>query len=253
MEQKNNKKVKIILIVLVLIVAISLISIGLISYFNSKVTGKNDLGLGSETPIGNVNQEVIEAVQEGRNLQNELKNINATYTDAACWLKIPGTNVDTPVFKSKDNDRYLRHDRDNKKTKWGETFLDFRSDVNNMDNMSHFIIYGHNTETNDHFTPILNYKKKDFFKNHQIIEMSTLKGNYKWQVFTVYVTDSDFFYIDTKFADKTEYGEFLKTLKSKSLYDTNINISGDDTLLTLSTCDYSLKNGRFVVQAKLVK
>ena len=33
----------------------------------------------------------------------------------------------------------------------------------------------------------------------------------------------------------------------------NIEISKEDTILTLSTCDYSKTNGRFVVQAKLIK
>ena len=46
--------------------------------------------------------------------------------------------------------------------------------------------------------------------------------------------------------------EFLITVKSKSMYDTNQDITENDTILTLSTCDYTRKNGRFVVQCKLI-
>lgn len=245
-KEKSDTK-KTILIIAAIILAVILITVGLISYFTSH---KKDLGVG--TPVGDVNKEVTESTQEGRDLQKEIKELNAKYPDVKAWLKVPGTGIDFPIFQSTNNDRYLRHDRDNVKTKWGETFLDYRCNIDNMDNMSHFIIYGHNTEVDSHFTPLLNYKNKDFFNTHQVIEMSTLNGNYRWQIFSVYVTDIDFFYIDTTFADLNEYGEFLSTLKGKSMYNTNVQVSSSDTILTLSTCDYTRKNGRFVVQAKLI-
>ena len=37
------------------------------------------------------------------------------------------------------------------------------------------------------------------------------------------------------------------------MYNTDIDVNSNDTILTLSTCDYSVDDGRFVVQAKLVK
>ena len=243
--KKNNKRT--ILIIILIVIAVALITAGCIWYFSSKLNNEDN------KYIGDINQEVTDSTQEGRNLQEEIQKLNDKYSDAIAWVKVPGTSIDTAVFKTTNNDRYLRNDRDNKVTDWGETFMDYRCDINNMTDKSHFIIYGHNTETDDHFTPLLNYKNKDFFDKHQIIEMSTIKGNYKWQVFTVYVTDTEDFYIDTKFENANEYREFLNTAKSKSMYDTNQTISESDTILTLSTCDYSRKNGRFVVQCKLVK
>ena len=47
--------------------------------------------------------------------------------------------------------------------------------------------------------------------------------------------------------------EILDSLKEKSMYNTDIDVNSNDTILTLSTCDYSVDDGRFVVQAKLVK
>lgn len=240
----NNKKK--IIIIIAIILGVVLLTFGCIWYFKSKVSNPVE-------PIGDINADVIESVEEGRNLQNEIKAINEKYSDAIAWIKVPGTTIDTVVFQSDDNDRYLRNDRDNVTTKWGETFMDYRCNIDNMTDKSHFIIYGHNTETDDHFTPLMNYKNKEFFNEHQIIEMSTLKGNYRWQIFTVYVTDTEFFYIDTNFADANEYKEFLNSVKSKSIYNTNQDISENDTILTLSTCDYTRTNGRFVVQCKLIK
>lgn len=250
MDEKNEKNKKIIKIVVILIL-IALIGYGAY-YLKERISNKN-AGVTQEQLIGDTNKEVISSEGQGVNLQEEILALNLKYPDAIAWLMIPGTSIDMPIFQSKDNERYLRNDRDNVKTKWGETFLDYRSDINNMDNMSHFIIYGHNTEVDSHFTPLINYKNEKFLNDHNTIEMSTIKGNYKWQIFSVYTTDTNDFYIDTSFTDLNDYGNFLNTLKSKSLFDTKVSISSSDTVLTLSTCDYVKTNGRFVVQAKLIK
>lgn len=249
-ENKINSK-KIIQIVALLAVA-ALIVYGAI-YLKQRISTPVEGSISEEQLVGDVSKEVIGSEAQGINLQEEILALNIQYPDAVSWLMIPGTSVDMPVFKATNNDRYLRHDRDNVKTKWGETFMDYRNDINNMDNMSHFIIYGHNTEVDSHFTPTLNYKNEKFLNDHKVIEMATVKGNFKWEIFSVYVTDTDFFYIDTVFADKNDYGNFLSTIKGKSMFDTKVSIDSNDTILTLSTCEYSRPNGRLVVHAKLVK
>jgi sortase B len=252
MEDKNDKIRKVVKIAVILII-IALIAFGAY-YLKEKISNKNvDDGISEEQLIGDTNKAVIGSEGQGINLQEEILALNLQYPDAIAWLMVPGTSIDMPIFKSTDNSRYLRNDRDNITTKWGETFMDYRSDINKMDGMSHFIIYGHNTEVDSHFTPLLNYKNEKFLNEHKIIEMSTIKGNFKWEIFSAYTTDTNFFYIDTVFADANDYGTFLNTLKSKSMYDTKTTISSTDTILTLSTCDYVKTNGRYVVQAKLVK
>lgn len=245
-ENKKNK-----------IIAISVIALGFIiillaiyMYF-SKADRKE---AGSDYSIGDLTKEVKTSDQEGRSLIDELNEINKTYKDAVLWIKVPGTSIDTPVFKSNDNDRYLRNDRDNNTTRWGENFLDYTCDVNKIgDVMQHYIVYGHNTEVDTRFTPLLNYKNQEFYNTHKEIEFANLRSKYKFEIFSVYQTTTDFYYIDTDFKDEEEFGKFVNSLKEKSDYDTGIEVSKDDTILTLSTCDYSISDGRYVVHAKLVK
>jgi len=250
MDEKMERNKKIVKVVIILMV-IALIACGAY-YLKEKISNKNS-DVTEEQLVGDANKEVIDSEGQGINLQEEVLALNLQYPDAVAWLMVPGTSIDMSIFQSKDNERYLRNDRDNVTTKWGETFLDYRSDINNMDKTSHFIIYGHNTEVDSHFTPLLNYKNEKFLNEHKIIEMSTIKGNYKWEIFAAYTTDTDFFYIDTVFADLNDYGSFLNTIKSKSAIDTKVSVTSSDTILTLSTCDYVKTNGRYVVQAKLVK
>jgi len=253
MIEEKDAKIKKVIKIAVILVVIALIVAGSF-YLKDRFSKKNvDDSISKEQLIGDANKEVIGSEGQGINLQEEILALNLKYPDAIAWLMVPGTSIDMPIFKSADNTRYLRNDRDNNTTKWGETFMDYRSDINNMNNMSHFIIYGHNTEVDSHFTPLLNYKNEKFLNEHKIIEMATIKGNFKWEIFSTYTTDTDFFYIDTVFSDLNDYGNFLNNVKSKSMFDTKVSISSSDTILTLSTCDYVKKNGRFVVQAKLVK
>ena len=199
-------------------------------------------------------KKVTDSRQENRNLQEEIKKVNETYKEAKAWLKVPGTSIDSAVYQSTDNDRYLRNDKDNVQTRWGENFLDYRCNLDNITNpMQNYIIYGHNTEIDTRFTPLLEYKDKTFFDDHQIIELATLNGYYRFQVFAAYQTTTDFYYIDTNFKDAKDFESFVNSLKEKSTYDNNVEVTSEDTILTLSTCDYSIENGRFVVHAKLLK
>ena len=239
-----------VFIILTLVLAVLVISLSLFFYF-SKSDRKE---LGKDYTVGDLSQEVVDSQTEGRDLVQDISNINLKYKDAVAWLKVLGTSIDTPVFKAEDNERYLRNDRDNLTTRWGENFLDYTCDLNNIDKENqHYIVYGHNTEVDTRFTPLLNYKNNAFYQTHQIIEFATLENVYKFQIFSAYKTTTDFYYIETDFKDKEEFGTFVKSLKDKSEYDTGINVTQDDVILTLSTCDYSIENGRYVVHAKLVK
>lgn len=253
-NKKNNVGFIILTVVIALMLIIGIAAFILNNIFSNKKLEKPGEELGYDIFIGDENAQVTTSVDESRNLVEEIKSINVTYKDAVAWLKIPGTTIDYPIFQATDNIRYYRQDRDGVTKKWGETYLDYRCNLNTLkNNMTNIIIYGHNTETDNRFTPLLNYKKQEFYNTHKYIELATLEGIYKYEIFTVYSTDTKFYYIDTVFENDVVYNNFLKSLVDKSRYATGVEVISQDSILTLSTCDYSKKDGRFVVHAKLVK
>ena len=254
MEENNNNKKKIIIIVCVVIAILLLI--GGAVFLRSKLANKPTETLTTQELIGDPTKEVIDSKGQGINLQEEALALSLQYSDVVGWLMVPGTSIDTPIFQSADNDRYLRKNRDNVYTGWGETFLDYVCDINKVDSpYAHYIIYGHNTGKQEDicFNSLLNYKNEEFLKNHKYIEFSTINENYKWEIFSVYVTDTNDFYIDVTFSDDADYMSFLNARKAKSIFNTGVEVTKDDKILTLSTCDYTRTDGRFVVMAKLVK
>ena len=247
----ENKK-KNIIIICSIILGVILIALGICLYVFNKATPKDEV----EEPKQAVEELITTDDEDGaRDLKNELIALNATYSDAVAWIVIPGTNIDTPIFQAKDNNRYLRTDRDGNATSWGETFMDYDSKVD-LSGYTNLVVYGHNTTTDDHFTPLEKYLDKAFYDQNKVIYMSTVNGNYKWKIFSVFKTTGDNyndFYIDTNFENDNDFNTFVSYFKSKSIYDTSVEVSKDDDILTLSTCEYTQNNGRLVIMAKLVK
>jgi len=57
------------------------------------------------------------------------------------------------------------------------------------------------------------------------------------------------YYYYTDLADKDDFDYYVKNVKERALYDTGVDAEWGDDLITLSTCSYHVKNGRFVVVA----
>lgn len=65
-------------------------------------------------------------------------------------------------------------------------------------------------------------------------------------------TDIFKYYNFAKIRNKDEYDKYIEGMKKISLYFTNIEANYGEQLITLSTCEYSQENGRFVVVAKKI-
>lgn len=105
------------------------------------------------------------------------------------------------------------------------------------------------------FNSLKNFLDKDFFDSHKIVKFDTLYESYDAEVFAVYNTTTDFDYIQTDFSSEEAFESLLDEIQKKSKYHTDIDLTADDQIITLSTCDYLLdpNKGRLVVHAKLVK
>ena len=87
--------------------------------------------------------------------------------------------------------------------------------------------------------------------NNYVINFSMYDYNTSWLVFSTYIADNEKYYIKTSFSSDDEYMNFLNTIKSRSVYNYNIDINENDHIMTLSTCYTNDK--RIVLHAKLIK
>ena len=211
-------------------------------------------GLLNKIEISNENKENNQTERISKII--ELKKINK---EVVGWLEISGTNINYPVCQSENNDYYLNHTYDGKINSNGSIFLDKSYDfLKPSDNL---LIYGHRNKNGLMFDELIKYKDKEFEQEHNIIRFTTDTEDCEYEIMYVfksrvyYQDENDvfryYYFINAK--NEEEYKYFMDECKKISLYDTGIEAQYGEQLLTLSTCEYSQKNGRFVIVAKKVK
>ncbi|WP_397370866.1 class B sortase [Paenibacillus anseongensis] len=171
--------------------------------------------------------------------------------DTVGWLQIGDTQIDYPVVQASDNDYYLSRNYEREPMETGSIFMDFRNHASGDER--HTIIYGHRMKNGSMFGDLKKYLDPAFFQSHRTFFYESLHQFYRVDIFAVYYTTTEFNYIQTDFGDDDEYASFLHAIQNRSIYETNEALTASDSILTLSTCDYTLdsKEGRLVIHGKL--
>ena len=195
--------------------------------------------------------------QPAKEVLDEYKSLVKENKKLIGWVKIDDTNIDYPVMQTTDNEYYLTHNMNQENDRNGAIFLDKDCDV--LKPSTNYIIYGHHMRSGKMFGGLDKYEKESYYKDHPYIQFDTIyeKGFYEvMYVFRsrVYREDEIVFkyyqFIDAN--SEQEFDSYMDEMAAISLYDTGVTAQYGDQLLTLSTCDYQEKNGRFVVVAKKI-
>lgn len=236
------KKKYIYLINIIILLLVILSSIGISVYkYNTNVKNKQ---------VDSKNIEIIK--EEKIDYQEELNKVKNEYNnnDIVGILSIEDTNFNEIVMQSTDNDYYLEHTVYHESNWRGQTFLDYRNNINDSDKL---ILYGHNSNYyNLPFKIFENYYDESYYKEHKYLYLQTDKSIYKYEIFSVYVEVSDWdYYNKIKFNTKDEYYNHILKLKNKSMYDTLVNINENDKILIIQTCstkkEYSNYENKFLL------
>lgn len=177
--------------------------------------------------------------------------------DLAGWLSIEGTVINYPVMQTgkKNPDFYLHNDFEKKESDHGTLFVDARNDIVNRD--TNLIIYGHNMRDGTMFGGLKSFMDQSYFENHQKLVFDTIYEKAEYQIVAVclskvnYQDDQTFRYYNFLDAEsKEEFQAFLANIQQLTVFDQKIDISYGDELLTLSTCNSYIQDGRLFLIAK---
>ena len=181
------------------------------------------------------------------------KDIYEQNNDTVGWIKMEGTKINYPVLQTPDDPNYyLYRDFDKKESKRGSIYAWGEADINKpSDNIT---LFGHHMADGSMFAALNQYTSKDAWDKNNLIFFDTLTEYHTYKIFAVFKTSANvgegFSY--HKFVDaanEQEFNEFVSTCKKLSFYDTGITPVYGDKLICLSTCEYTLDNGRLVVAA----
>lgn len=209
-----------------------------------------DAGTGPMEPA-----ESTEPIAEEMTAYEKYAAVYAQNDDFVGWLFIEGTNINYPVMQTvEEPNYYLKRGFDRAYSDYGVPYVQENCALGISDNI---VIYGHNMSNGSMFADLCKYEDESFFRDHPIIRFDTLSGYGKYEIVAVFKTvaysqEGFKYYHFVNAESAADFDAFLAQCRELELYDTGVSAEYGDQLITLSTCEYSRKNGRMVVVAKLI-
>ena len=190
----------------------------------------------------------------------ELQPFYEQNNDLVGWIYIPNTQINYPVMQTPDNPNYyLNHTFEHTVNDRGCIYVREQCDV--FAPSDTITIYGHHMKTGYKYSTMFRdldgYKKQAFWQENQYVYFDTLYERHTYQIIAAFKTSANYgegfaYHLFSDADTEEDFNEFVATVKSLSFYDTGLTAEYGDKLITLSTCEYSLDNGRFVVVAKRI-
>ena len=169
------------------------------------------------------------------------------------WIKMEGTQMNYPVMQTPhDPNFYLYRNFDKADSTRGSIYAWSEADINEpSDNIT---LFGHNMADGSMFACLNGYTNKAAWDNNSLIFFDTLNEYHTYKIFAVFKTSANIgegfsYHKFVDAANKEAFDEFVSTCKQLAFYDTGITPVYGDKLICLSTCEYTLDNGRLVVAA----
>lgn len=193
-------------------------------------------------------------LEGGNDLLPWYQELHTQNSDMVGWLQIENTKINYPVLQSsvENANYYLYRDFDKKESVRGSIYAWEKCDV--FEPSDNITLFGHNMKDGTMFAYLGNYYDKATWENNSLIFFDTLTESHVYKIFAVFKTSGTdnvgFAYHQMVDAEnEADFNEFVSTCKQLSFYDTGITPVYGDKLLCLSTCEYTIDNGRFVVAA----
>ena len=191
------------------------------------------------------NAEPEPQADDGKNSGNDTANVNP-----AMWIQCEGTPIDYPVMQGTDNEYYLYHLPDGTPNGLGSIFMDYQNDPGLQDDNT--ILYGHHMQNGSMFASIDQYKDQSYFNQHPSLTLSTPEETYRVDLFAGYVGEGSK-PLPIHFGTEGEYSSFIQEVKEKSTFESNMEVTVQDHILTMVTCDYDFSDARYILFGKIQK
>ena len=173
------------------------------------------------------------------------------------WLRVEGTNIDMPVLlPTYEEDKLTKEDQ----YAWTNAPIEQNSNNNHLSILSHNI---RNVSSNPivgdksmrQFEQLMAFIYPNFIEKNQFIEYTDM--NYKsdlYRIYAVLLDKTDQYNLTKKsIYTKKEQEKYIKYVKNKSIFDMNVDVNANDTLISLITCTRFYKNTSYSFQVEARK
>ena len=210
-----------------------------------------------DEPIGTRGpQTQIYALPTAPPVQQAFSQLIQYNPDTVGYLDIPGF-LSLPVTqRENDNEYYLTHNFDGEEAREGALFLDGVNRLVPEDDC--LIVYGHNMKNGAMFGRLDSFAALNFMKMHPLARFDTIYENRLYVPFAAFTAsmkpgDSHYFDVRQFVFDETRFELFTLKMISRSALKLPVDVRYGDKLLLLVTCDYTNREGRFILALRRLR
>ncbi len=259
---KNKKNVIMISAMSLSVIVLAIIAVVIITSLPENGIQTNTTSSIDESKPEEINGAPVLPTPQLEEKLPQLEEAQLNNPDTVAWLNVGGTAINAAVMQTTNNDYYLRRDENREDSIWGCYFADYYASLHpTEDFIQNTVIYGHTDPDEDpageKFSSLFYYNDIEFLKENPYIYLTTYQSDYIFEIFAVYYTDINFYYIDPN-PTSQGFDTFMDEVNSRNEYIfSNTTVTEDDKLITLSGCSYiydtnATGNHRYVIMGKLV-
>lgn len=196
-------------------------------------------------------EEVVDLAveyEEGEKFRVDFDKLKEMNDDTIGWIRFhpEPAIINYPIVQAEDNDLYLHKTFSASENTLGAIFLDYNclSDFNSKNS----IIYGHRMKDGSMFRKLEEYKDKSFWEENPYFYIYTPNGKeITYHIYSVGVVKDTADTYMLSFENDESYQRFIDYTYNTSDYETGVEVTTDDQIVTLSTCTASSDDNRLVV------
>ena len=202
-----------------------------------------------ETPTG---EETREEMTELEKLFISLKDINP---DIGAWITVPGTNINYPVVRGKNNIEYISRDIYRNFAIVGSIFLDSRNKEDYTDTYN--LLYGHNMTEHRMFSDVNLFKDEKFFNENQKAYIYFPTGAHWLQSVSIILTNAgDSWMMNPRSWDGVSGEKLTELVRQNALFvseegiealKATLDMERQPVFVALSTCSNEFTDARTIL------
>lgn len=196
--------------------------------------------------IDNNEQKFVKHKKKNKKFSVDWDKLQSINSDVVAWIRVPNSNISYPIVQGKTNNEYLRTNIYKKHSRGGVPFVD--SNIENPFNCVNTVVHGHNLMNGMMFSQLKKYSNPEFAKKHNKIYVYFPSGEKRiYKIYSFHIVRSQNGKVYDFYA--TDPLEYKEAMDSHNSLKTNVKITENSQILTLSTCTNRDRNDRYVLHA----
>ncbi|MBQ6825304.1 MAG: class B sortase [Clostridia bacterium] len=262
-NNRDNLKQILLKVIFIICLVAFIISAGyLANYFyeaqNQENIAEKSRELWAEVEEKEKNLTLEEIEIEIEKVSKALKDENPDYK---AWIKISGTKIDYPIYQTDNNEYYLNHNQNRKRSAYGAIYFDYENKITKEKTDKNLVIYGHEMKNGSMFGELKKLKSLSFYKEHPTIDFSIFNKESSYKIYSIFILNADrnddngYIYniYRQNFSGEKDFDAWVKEAYERSVINTNVDVKYGDNIITLVTCSNDFPNARLIVMAREIR